>query len=130
MKESEVIQIVLEYFEGLFPKYCSNCHHCFSTLKEYIRTTKRIGATISYDAEFSDVNTLQLIGTVAYVNCPCGNTLALSTQSMPLPQRIELLNWIKSETQQRNITPSELLDYIRDEIRRLALAKQDQESGL
>jgi hypothetical protein len=83
--------------------------------------TKRIGCPMSYDAESGDWKTTQPIGSVVMANCPCGSTLALSTEGMPLPMRLELLNWIQVETRTRGVNPSELLGYLRDEVRRQAL---------
>ena len=121
MNEEEVIQILHEFFESLFPKVCSNCNHTFATLGKYIRITERIGLAISYDAELKNWNTKQPIGSIAMVLCPCGTTLALSTQSMQLPQRLKLLNWLRIETQRRGETASVLLGHIRDEVRRRVL---------
>jgi hypothetical protein len=45
---------------------------------------------------------------------------------MPLPRRLSLLNWINIETQLRGLSPSELLDYLRDEVRKQVLAGTGQ----
>jgi len=123
MTEAEVVQTVREYFESLFPKVCANCNRRFATLRDYILTTKRIGRTISYDAELKDWNTKQPIGSVAHANCPCGSTLGLSTDEMALPQRLALLNWVRIETGRRGVSPSELLEYLRDEVRKQVLGE-------
>jgi hypothetical protein len=122
MTEDEVVQILREYFEGLFPKACS-CKRSFATLREYIQITERIGLPMSYDAELANWKTTQPIGSVALANCPCGSTLGLSTESMPLSLRLELLNWVRIETQRRRISPSELLEHLRDKIRKRALVE-------
>jgi hypothetical protein len=123
MTEAEVVQTLREYFESLFPKVCPNCNQRFATLREYILTTKRIGRPISYDADSRDWNTTQPIGSVAQANCPCGSTLGLSTEGMALPQRLALLNWVRIETGRRGMSPSELLEYLRDEVRKQALSE-------
>ena len=123
MNEAEVIRLVRAYFESLFPKVCPNCHRRYATLREYILATKRLGVVRSYDADAQDWGTTNPIGSVAQANCPCGTTLALSTEDMPLPQRLELLNWVKIETQRTGRKPSELLDYIRDVVRQQAVAE-------
>ena len=122
MTEAEVLELMREYYEGLFPKVCANCNRYFATLREYILATRRLGPTVSYDAEIGDWNTLQPIGTVAYANCPCGSTLALSTENMPHSQRLLLLKWVKIQTQERGMRPEELLDYLRDELRNQILS--------
>ena len=121
MTEEEVVQILHEYFESLFPKVCSNCYRTFATLGKYIQVTERIGLPMSYDAEMKNWNTKQPIGSIAMVKCPCGTTLALSTLSMQLPLRLELLNWVRIETQRRGVSASELLEQLRDEVRKRVL---------
>ena len=122
LNEENVIQILHHYFGSLFPKICA-CGRNFATLKEYILATKRIGLPISYDAEMGNWETSKPIGSVALANCPCGNTLALSTSRMEPSLRLELLNWLKVETEQRGVSASELLEHLRDEVRKRALAK-------
>jgi hypothetical protein len=122
--ESEVVQIVRQHFEGLFPKVCPTCNRRFTTLREYILTTKRIGLPHSYDAELGDWKPEQPIGSVALANCSCGTTLALSTKDMTLPQRLALLDWVRAETQRRGVKPSGLLECLRDEVRKQALGGQ------
>ena len=44
---------------------------------------------------------------------------------MPLAQLWSLLDWAKGETQQRSITPQELLDHLRAEICKQVLSEPD-----
>lgn len=80
--------------------------------------------SVSYDAEIGDWNTKRPIGSLAFANCSCGSTLALGTENMELSLRMELLNWVKLETNRRSISPSELLEELRDKIRKRALGCQ------
>jgi hypothetical protein len=121
MTEEEVIQILCEHFERLFPKVCPNCNRRFATLQEYIRITTRLEPAMSYDAERGDWETTQPIGSVALANCPCGSTLSLATRGMELSLRLELLKWVRIETGRRGVSPSELLEHLRDEIRKRVL---------
>ncbi|SPE58864.1 hypothetical protein SBV1_2890005 [Verrucomicrobia bacterium] len=123
MTEAEVVHLLSEHFESLFPKVCPKCNRCFNTLREYVLATRRIGSPISYDAELGDWNPTQPIGSVVAANCPCGTTLALSTDTMPIPQRLELLNWIRMETQRRGFNSSELLNHLREEVRKQVSVK-------
>ena len=56
---------------------------------------------MSYDAELGNWNTSQTSGAIALANCSCSNTIALSTEGIPIPLRLLLLNLIKSETERR-----------------------------
>jgi hypothetical protein len=120
MTEDEVVRLLHEYFDSLFPKACPSCNRIFTSLFEYIQVTKRVGMPISYDADDNDWNTTNPVGTIALANCPCGSTLALTTKDMLLSKRLELLSWEKMVTQRRGLSPSELLEYLRSEIRERA----------
>ena len=116
LTEAEVIRIMREHLEGLFPKVCTNCKRRFANLREYLLVTKHLGSSISYDAEAGDWTPVRPVGTLTFANCPCGTTLALSSNGMPLLRLWSLLNWARIETKRRGLTPRELLDYLRDEI--------------
>ena len=126
MTDDEIFQMMRKHFEGLFPKVCSNCGRSFATLREYIIETKRIGATISYDAESGAWETTRPIGAVALANCPCGNTLALTTEGMPLSKIHLVLSWVKAETERRGLSPLELIGSVRDEVRKQVLTSKEE----
>jgi len=126
MTEAEVIQAMREHLEGLFPKTCPNCQRRFVTLREYLQVTTHQGPPIPYDAQFDDWQPMKPIGTVTLANCPCGTTLALSSQGMPLFHLWRLLNWARIETKRRGQTPEELLEYLREKICQEVLAGPPQ----
>ncbi len=117
MTEDEAVRILYEHFKGLFPKVCPNCSHCFNSVREYIEVTKRLGPPICYDAELGKWDTNQPVGSIAMTVCKCGTTLALSTAGMDLPLRLELLKWLKDETERRGVPIPMFLDYLRDRVR-------------
>ena len=129
MTEAEVIQIMRSHVAGLFPKVCHNCHRRFATLREFILATQPLGATMSYDAEMEDWKPLEPVGTSAMSNCPCGTTLTLSSEGMPLIQMWRLLNWARVETKRRGMSQEELLNYVRLEIRKQVLAEAESEKS-
>jgi len=126
MTEAEVIKIIREYLERLFPKDCPRCQRRFASLREYLLTTKQLGPAISYDLDLGNWNPLRPMGTLSLSNCACGTTLALSSSSMPLSQLGALLNWGSAEARKRGQTPQELLNYFRDEIWKQVLAAPDK----
>ncbi len=105
-----------EHLEGLFPKVCPVCNRTYDTFRDYLLIAKPEGSAISYDAEVDDWNPANPIGTLTFANCPCGNTLALSSEGMPLLRLWSLLNWARIETKKRNQSPEELINYLRDQI--------------
>jgi len=123
MTDEEVIRISLEHFAGLFPKTCGRCGRCYATFRDYVLATDTVGAAVSYDAEAADWETQQPLGAMALANCPCGSTLAVTTEGIPLPKIHSMLEWMRVETDRRGVNPSELLEYVRVEVRRRALAE-------
>ena len=125
MMDLEIVRMMRTHFESLFPKVCPNCGRNFATLHAYIQSTKRIGPTISYDAELKDLKTAKPIGAVAHTNCPCGSTLGLTTEGMPLDQIHRVLHWVRVESEAQGVGPEVVIDTIRDEIRRQILAEAE-----
>ncbi len=120
--ESEVVEIILRYLEGLFPRHCSKCQRRFTTLREYLLTTEQLGSAVSYDLEIGDWAPANPLGTLTFANCPCGNTLALSSENMRLSVLLDLYGWARVETQKRNQTPHQLLNYLREQVWKRALS--------
>lgn len=122
MTEADVIQAMRVHLEGQFPKVCANCQRRFATLREYLLATNQRGTALPYDADAGQWNPLRPLGTFTFADCPCGNTLTLSSEGMPLSQLWRLLNWARIETKRRHMTPQELLNHLRDEITKQVLA--------
>lgn len=116
MSEADVVTAMRKHLEGHFPMSCQVCQHRYATLREYLLQTEHQGDAIPFDAEQSNWQPLRPIGTVTLSNCRCGNTMALSSEGMPLARLWQLLNWARIETQKRQQTPRELLNYLREEI--------------
>lgn len=122
MTEREVIQMLRKHFEGLSSEFCPKCDRVFTTLRECLIQTRRVGTSISYDIELGDWNPSDMVGSVALANCPCGTSMALATAGMPLSESHLILQWLREETQRIGARPQELLDHNRDEIRQQLLA--------
>ncbi len=120
MPEADLMAVLYEHFVGLFPRRCARCGREFASLRHYIAETKPVGVTISYDAELGDWDPDRPLGTVALANCPCGTTLGVSTDGMPLREVHRLLAWIREETTRRGISREAFLDEIRDQLRERA----------
>jgi hypothetical protein len=123
MTEPDVIRAMRGHLEGQFPKTCPNCQRPFATLRDYLANTTHQGPPIPYDAQAGDWQPLKPVGTVTFANCPCGSTLALSSQGMPLPQLWRLLNWGRTESERRGISPQALLADLREKICKQVLAE-------
>ena len=121
MTEAQVIEIMIEHLEGLFPKTCPNCRRQFSTLRDFVLKTAPTGKLVSRDLELGELKPLHPTGAVAVSNCGCGCSLMLTSEGMPLSRYWELLVWADRETKRRGVTPQELLQYMRGEIRKKVL---------
>lgn len=125
MTEDKVIELGKQYYESLFPRNCPKCQRQFRTLREYLLATTPIGHAHSYDAEIGDWEPLIPVGTAMCSNCRCGTTIVLLTDQMEHSQRLALLDWIRSETRRQSISPTVLLDSLRNKVRQLVLDEQD-----
>ena len=118
LTEAEVIRFIRAHLESQFPKLCSACKRSYGSFREFLMVTKPVGSTWSYDAELNDWNPLRPLGTTTCANCPCGNTLSLTSEGMPVLRLWPLMNWARVETQRRGQTVEQLLNYLREEIRK------------
>lgn len=123
MTEAEAIKSIRQHLEGLFPKVCPKCQRQYATLREYQLVTKNVGSPMSYDAEMGRWHPLKPVGAVSLANCPCGTTLALTSEGMPLFKLWRLLNWARVETRRQGITQQELLTQVREKLRQEILAE-------
>ena len=113
----EAQALLRRHLEGLFPKWCANCGRRFDSLREYVQGTKPRGSPRSFDADLQDWETRSPIGSLAYADCPCGNTLALGTEGMALADRIDLLAWLREQSERRTVPPTVVLDELRAALR-------------
>jgi hypothetical protein len=114
MNEAEVVTAMRRHLESQFPVACPLCQRVFHDLREYLLNTEHQGDAVPYDAEMGNWRPLRPVGTVTLSNCRCGNTLALTSEGMPLVKLWSLLNWARIETKKRKITPRELLNHLRE----------------
>jgi hypothetical protein len=122
MTDDQIILLNYKHYASLFPKTCPKCRRVFETLRDYILATTPVGPTISYDVEMNDWRPPTPLGAAALANCPCGTTLGLTTEGIPLDDIHAMLEWIKCETESRGVSAEQLLGYLRDEVRKMALA--------
>lgn len=130
MTEAKAIAIMTRHLEGLFPKGCPNCHRRYATLKEFFEHAVPVGTPVSYDLELGEPDPVQPVGTVSLSNCPCGSTIALTSEGMSLFRMWSLLYWIKHESERRNLNLGEFLQYLRWEVRKQVLGRRDPSQPL
>jgi hypothetical protein len=126
MTEADVTARMRAHLEKQFPKVCPNCKRRFESLREFLQIAKPAGPAMPYDADVGDWAPMRPIGLATYHNCPCGSTLAVTSEGMPLRELWTLLNWARIETKKRGMSPRELLNHLREEISREVLENADQ----
>jgi len=117
LSAAEALRLVQGHFESVFPKTCSACGRRFDTLREYVLATRPRGPAQSFDADLGDWETRQPMGTLAYADCPCGNTLALGTSGMDGADRLALLGWVREQCEPRGVVPTQVLEELRAMVR-------------
>jgi len=125
MTDAEIVRMLIEYSDRIFPKVCGTCGRRYATFREYILNTRPVGSATSYDAELLEFKPENPIGSMVMANCTCGTTLALSTNEMSLAQTHRFLEWIQFETRRRGVNQRDLLEHLRDEVRKQVLSKPD-----
>ena len=121
--EADILDLLQAHFSSGFPKVCHRCERVYPSLYDYLTMTHPLPQAISYDVGIQDDELSTPIGSAAFANCVCGNTLALSTSGLPVETRLELIAWASEEIARRKWTPEQFLNYIRDRIRERVLAK-------
>ena len=126
MNEHDVVAVVRAHIETKFPKVCTKCGRTFASLKEYLQGTTHIGNPVSYDADMKNWSPFKPVGTLSFANCPCGTTLAVSSDGMGLIVMWRLLRWARKESAARNISVGDLLDGVRAKIDRQVLGHESE----
>jgi hypothetical protein len=116
LAEPEIMRLIHDHIRSLFPKTCPKCQRHFATYRDYLAQTKPLGTPVSYDLELGDVKPADSIGNLSMANCPCGTTLSLSSEGMPMADLWKVLKWIKLEIQNRHCSLPEMLAYIRQQV--------------
>ncbi|HEX7652337.1 MAG TPA: hypothetical protein VF607_02450 [Verrucomicrobiae bacterium] len=113
----EVIEVIYQHILTLFPKPCPNCGRVYTSYQDYLATVEVVGKPISYDIEVNDFKPVDPSGNFSFANCPCGNTLTLTSQGMAIEKIWLVLAWVKAETKKRQCDPRDVLDNIRTQVR-------------
>jgi len=122
LSESEVVRLIHEHIKTLFPKACARCQQRFATYRDYLAGTKPVGLPVSYDLEMGEVQPAESTGNLSLANCPCGNTISLSSDGMLVTDLWKVLKWIKFEAERRTSPIQEVLAYVRDEVMKCELS--------
>ncbi|HSY17274.1 MAG TPA: hypothetical protein VK815_03030 [Candidatus Acidoferrales bacterium] len=114
--EPEIMRLIHQHIRSLFPKTCSRCQRQFATYRDYLAHTTPVGAPVSFDLEQGDTKPADSIGNLSMANCPCGTTLSLSSEGMPMADLWNVLKWIKLEIERRHTTLPQMLAYVRQQV--------------
>jgi len=71
--------------------------------REYLLNSKPVGLPISNDLEWDGRKPSNTGGPMSFANCPCGDTLLISSKVMPLAELWPLLDWARQETGRRGV---------------------------
>lgn len=123
--DAEARLMMIEHLRGLFPKTCPKCRRIFPTLRDYFLNTTPVGEAVSIDLEANDLRPLRPLGSGAVSKCKCGASMVISSDGMPLFRLWSLLLWAKYETMRRNVTPKQLMQSLRAEIRKQVINEGD-----
>ncbi len=123
LTREQVVAIVLEHCSRQFPRPCPTWADRFATLGDFLRRTVSVGAPVSYDGELRQWQPTDPVGTTSYYGCPCGTTLCITSEGMPLPTHWQLLAFVKHLHESSARPLREILDDLRLEVEHLALTR-------
>jgi hypothetical protein len=123
MTYEEVIVVMRQHLEERFPKQCGACGRTYANLKDYLLRTTHVGRPVSYDAEMGVFQPSVPIGTMSLANCPCGNTLNISSEGMSLKTLWSLMWWLRGEMIRRCEGAPVILEDLRRDIDLATLAE-------
>ncbi len=107
MDAQEALAIVRTHFASQFPRTCDACGHLYPSLAAYLQLTRTPGDFVSYDA--AEGSWTPTLGGLLLSNCPCGTTLALTTDTLPWETRRALLEWVLQECARRQLAVEDLV---------------------
>ncbi len=130
----EVVEIMREYLESLFPKICPNCSKVYNSYEEFLHETNSEGAPVNYDDEYDELTEhkeflpLKPIGTCAFYQCVCGSTLALSSLKMPIMKYFRLLLWGRKYRKKNGLSLSEFMEKLQENVDQKYRVKENETS--
>ena len=104
LTDEEAAARTVEVLDRQFPKQCAACRCVYPTLRHYIQNTRRIGAVQAPDATSGDWEPQDPSGVLGFANCPCGSTLALTSDGMGLVTMWQILRWVRDRMQRHGLT--------------------------
>lgn len=128
LSDKEAVHVIWSHVAGHFPKVCASCGQRYASLKEYLEATSHVGPPISYDEEMGYKVPKEGYGTVSLANCPCGTTISISSRGIGLGNMWRLLRWARAKSKERRISVTRVLEEVRQEIDRRALAGEKPEA--
>ena len=122
--ESEAIVIIIEHLEQLFPKTCPRCDRRYESLREFYIHTRPEGVPVFRDLDAGRLYPEKPLGAMATSTCPCGESIPLTSDGMPIFRYWSLLLWAQTELLRRHLKAEELLQHLRVEVRQRVIAKR------
>jgi hypothetical protein len=124
--ETTAIEMIIDHLKVRFPRDCPKCRRRYETLRDFYLHTTPTGNPVSFDLDAGELTPQRPLGAVAISACLCGEPTALTSDGMPIFRYWSLLLWAKTETVRRGITVAELLNHLRQEVRKLVISESDR----
>jgi len=122
MTEDDIVATVGKHMAAQFPRKCPNCGRTYATVQDYLRITTPVGQVISDDVTEGNWRPTKPLGALAFSNCPCGDTLAMSTNGLPLATTWAIMDWLRRTIAERGVEPQAVVEELRTRIRAELLA--------
>lgn len=127
MTEQDVIDIIVNHMENLFPLSCMNCNKLFHSYKDFLLHSERLGPPNAYDEKFhldKRFIVLKPMGPHTDYSCKCGHMIRIGSTGMKKMRLLKIMFWSRNERRKRNISINKLLVEISQKVDEVVMDSQ------
>jgi hypothetical protein len=115
-KIKSFIKPIIDFCSLQFPKKCNCCEKEYVDFKSFLEQTITVGSITGGEEYQSPV--YDIFGILSWVNCECGSTMTISCTDSEKEMHQVFKEAVINEAKEQNTTPENVLNEIRQEIRK------------
>ncbi len=123
------VQPLLGYLTAQFPRACTTCARPFPDFAAWVSTTSPLGMPVCFDQGDAEAAGEDPVGTLSMVDCVCGTTLAISCHHPDSEMYQQLVAALRGDAVRHAISVDDVLQVLREEIRRRSQLEPAAESA-
>jgi hypothetical protein len=115
------VEPIIKFCSSQFPKKCNLCGKEYVDFKSFLEQTTPVGSVTcgeKYHSQNEDI-----FGILSWVNCKCGSTMTISCTDSEKEMHRIFKEAVLNEAKEQNTTPKNVLNEIRQEIRKTIISE-------